>query len=100
MASLAGPAWKRDDGEGQTTTSEAYSTAFVTYVLLETGLAPQDAATDEGLHWLREHQREGGDWFTRSPRRDGKHYISRAATAFALMALAGSNAKEKSSTPK
>ena len=100
MASLAGPAWKRDGGEGQTTTSEAYSTAFVTYVLLETGLAPQNAATDEGLHWLREHQREGGDWFTRSPRRDGKHYISRAATAFALMALAGSNAKEKSSTPK
>lgn len=100
MASLAGPAWKRDGGEGQTTTSEAYSTAFVTYVLLETGLAPKNAATEAGLRWLREHQRAGGDWFTRSPRRDGKHYISRAATAFALMALAESKTKEKSSTPK
>jgi hypothetical protein len=50
--------------------------------------------TDEvivaGLAWLRENQREEGDWYTRSPRRDRKHYISRAATAFALMALAES----------
>lgn len=88
MASLAGPAWKRDGGEAQTTTSEAYATAFATYVLIKTGLVPKDVAINEGLCWLQEHQREGGDWFTRSPRRDRKHYISRAATAFALMALA------------
>ena len=87
MASLAGPAWKRDGGEGQTTTSEAYPTAFVTYVLLQTGLESKDAVIFEGRHWLRQHQREGGDWFTRSPRRDRKHYISRAATAFSLLAL-------------
>jgi len=87
MASLAGPAWKRDGGEGQTTTSEAYPTAFVTYVLLEIGFAPKDAVIVKGRVWLREHQREGGDWFTRSPRRDRKHYISRAATAFSLLAL-------------
>ena len=88
MASLSGPAWKRDGGEGQRTTSEAYPTAFAVYVLLRTGATPKDAVVREGLRWLREHQREGGDWFTRSPRRDGKHYISRTATAFALMALA------------
>ena len=41
----------------------------------------------DGLRWLREHQRKEGDWYTRSPRRSGKDYISRAATAFALMAL-------------
>jgi squalene-hopene/tetraprenyl-beta-curcumene cyclase len=98
MASLSGPAWKRDGGEGQTTTSEAYSTAFVTYVLLKTGLADQESITDKGLRWLKEHQRESGDWFTRSPRRDRKHYISRAATAFALMALAESSLKKKPST--
>jgi hypothetical protein len=91
MASLSGPAWKRDGGEGQTTTSEAYPTAFAIYVLMNTGLAPDNTVLEGGLRWLREHQREGGDWFTRSPRRDRKHYISRAATAFALMALAESD---------
>ncbi|MFT6040039.1 MAG: hypothetical protein ACI9C2_000194 [Gammaproteobacteria bacterium] len=98
MASLSGPAWKRDGGEGQTTTSEAYPTAFAIYVLLKTGLAPEGTGLEEGLRWLREHQREGGDWFTRSPRRDRKHYISRAATAFALMALAEINNTEGTAT--
>jgi squalene-hopene/tetraprenyl-beta-curcumene cyclase len=93
MASLAGPSWKRNGGEGQTTTSEAYPTAFVTYVLLKTGLATQKSITDEGLLWLQKHQRQTGDWYTRSPRRDRKHYISRAATAFALMAIAEKNSE-------
>jgi hypothetical protein len=88
MAALSGPAWKRDGGEPQTEVSEAYPTAFIVYVLLQTGASRGDEVIAEGLRWLREHQRDGGDWFTRSPRRDGKHYISRAATAFALMALA------------
>lgn len=88
MASLSGPAWKRDGGEPQTTTSEAYPTAFCVYVLLQTGVKRNAVIIKAGLRWLREHQREAGDWYTRSPRRDGKDYISRAATAFALMALA------------
>ncbi len=96
MASLSGPAWKRDGGEKQTATSEAYPTAFSTYVLLRMGTAPSDAVVSNGLRWLREHQRAGGDWFTRSPRRDGKHYISRAATAFALMALVEGDAQDPS----
>ncbi|MAG62477.1 hypothetical protein CMO84_03045 [Candidatus Woesearchaeota archaeon] len=90
MASLSGPAWKRDGGEAQTSTSEAYPTAFCVYVLLQTGVDRTDEVIAAGLAWLREHQREEGDWYTRSPRRDRKHYISRAATAFALMALAES----------
>ena len=88
MASLSGPAWKRDGGEAQTATSEAYPTAFSIYVLLQIGTKRSDEVIVDGLRWLREHQREAGDWYTRSPRRDGKDYISRAATAFALMALA------------
>lgn len=95
MASLSGPDWKRDDGEGQVETSEAYATAFATYVLLRSGTEPSDPVVREGLDWLREHQREGGDWFTRSPRRDGKHYISRAATTFALMALAEGETEDR-----
>ncbi|MFT5289174.1 MAG: hypothetical protein ACI8QS_003281 [Planctomycetota bacterium] len=87
MASLSGSGWQRDGDEAQTETSEAYPTAFSIYVLLETGMPRTDEVAEAALRWLREHQREDGDWFTRSPRRDGKHYISRAATAFALMAL-------------
>ncbi len=100
MASLSGPNWKRDGGEGQTTTSEAYATAFATYVLLKTGLASQKSITDQGLLWLQKHQLKTGDWYTRSPRRDRKHYISRAATAFALMALAENNPEKSSQLEK
>ena len=88
MASLAGPTWQRKGGEPQTPTSEAYPTAFCTYVLLTTGTKRTDPTVLAGLDWLRTNQKEDGSWHTRSPRRDGKHYISRAATAFALMALA------------
>ena len=87
MASLAGPAWQRDGGESQTVTSEAYPTAFSIYVLIKTGMKPTHTVVRSALHWLRQNQREDGSWHTRSPRRDRKHYISRAATAFALMAL-------------
>jgi hypothetical protein len=88
MASLAGPLWKRDGGEPQSAASEAYPTAFVAYVLLQTGSAPEDPPVQGALRWLRAHQGSDGSWTTRSPRRDGKHYIGRAATALALMALA------------
>ncbi len=87
MASLAGPEWLRDSGEPQVTTSEAYPTAFSIYVLLKTGMKPTHDVARSSLQWLRENQREDGSWHTRSPRRDRKHYISRAATVFALMAL-------------
>lgn len=100
MASLSGPSWKRDGGEGQTTSSEAYPTAFVTYVLHKTGLATQKSVTDNGRLWLKKNQRKSGDWYTRSPRRDRKHYISRAATSFALMALAENNLDKKSQPAK
>lgn len=91
MSSLAGPAWQRDGGEAQLTTSEAYPTAFCVYVLLEIGMKQTHPVIEAGLKWLRENQLEDGSWYTRSPRRDRKHYISRAATAFALMALSEQN---------
>ncbi|MDP6539122.1 MAG: hypothetical protein QF903_04070 [Planctomycetota bacterium] len=88
MASLAAPDWKRDGGEPQTAESEAYPTALAAYVLLRTGASPDDAPVARALAWLRARQGADGTWTTRSPRRDGKHYLSRAATALALLALA------------
>ena len=87
MASLAGPGWLGDSGEPQVTTSEAYPTAFSVYVLLKTGMKRKHKVATSALQWLRNSQREDGSWHTRSPRRDRKHYISRTATVFALMAL-------------
>ena len=87
MASLAAPDWQRDGGEAQTSTSEPYPTAFCAYVLLETGASSEDAALVRSAEWLKKHQRKSGIWFNRSPRRDRKHYLSHAATAFSLMLL-------------
>ena len=88
MAAIAGKSWRRDDGSPQAKASEAYPTAFATYVLLQTDDADHAEHVERGLAWLRANQRASGRWFTRSPRKDGRHYISHAATAFALMCLA------------
>lgn len=88
MSALAGPEWLRDGGDTQSTVSEAYPTAFSVYVLLQTGAERESDLVRSSFAWLESNQRASGAWFTRSPRRDGRHYISHAATAFALMALA------------
>ncbi|MCH2160644.1 MAG: hypothetical protein MK085_02095 [Phycisphaerales bacterium] len=79
--------WLRPDGTPQVTDSEAYATAFMIFVLRQAGVAANDDAIKRGLAWLRAHQRESGRWFTRSPRRDRRHYLSNAATNFAILAL-------------
>jgi len=83
MAGLAGAHWRRDEGE-QSQESGAYATAFVAHVLGQLGHGEPVA---RARAWLRGEQRVSGRWFTRSPRRDGKHYISHAATVFALLVL-------------
>ena len=80
--------WQRPDGTPQLTESEAYATAFMVFVLLESGLDPQTEAIQRGRNWLRNAQRESGRWYSRSPRRDNLHYLSNAATNFSIMALA------------
>jgi squalene-hopene/tetraprenyl-beta-curcumene cyclase len=83
--------WKehrRKDGEAQdTTTSDGYGTAFVLFVLRQAGVPHDDARLRRAADWLKRHQRASGRWFTRSPTRDSKHYLSNAGTAFAVMAL-------------
>lgn len=81
--------WKRGDGSPQdVTTSDGYATGFAIYVLRRAGLAANDPQIQQGVAWLKSHQRESGRWFSRSLHADSKHYISHAGTAFAVLALA------------
>lgn len=88
MGALAADSWRHDSGRAQAEQSGAYATAFSLYVLLMTGAQADDEWVIRGKAWLREHQRPEGSWQDRSPRRDGRHFIGRAATAFAVMVLA------------
>ena len=83
--------WKRSDGKTQSTESDAYATAFAIHVLAQSGVADDDPRLTKGRHWLKLQQRASGRWYTRSPRKDNKHYISNAATSFALLALRPGN---------
>ena len=79
--------WKRSDGKSQSTDPDPYATAFVTHVLVKSGIAHGDQRLMKARQWLRSQQRRSGRWYTRSPHKDNKHYISNAATSFALLAL-------------
>lgn len=88
MGALAAEGWVHDSGLPQSQASGAYATAFALYVLLMTGASVEDERVLRGKRWLLERQGADGAWQDRSPRRDGRHYIGRAATAFAAMVLA------------
>ncbi len=80
--------WQRADKKEQDTqTSDGYATGFCLYVLRRAGLPANDARIQKGVAWLKKNQRASGRWFTRSLRSDGKHYLSHAGTAFAVLAL-------------
>lgn len=82
------PGFKRSDGTPQDLeSSDGYATGFVVYVARQAGVPAADPHIARGVEWLKTHQRESGRWFTRSPTRDSKHYISNVGTGFAVMAL-------------
>lgn len=78
---------RKDDKPQETLASDGYGTGFVTYVLRRAGVGAEDARIKPALAWLATHQRQSGRWFTPSPTKDSKHYISNAGTAFAVLAL-------------
>jgi squalene-hopene/tetraprenyl-beta-curcumene cyclase len=80
--------WKREDGNAQFKGSDGYATGFLLFALRQAGVSTEDQAIRSGVAWLKANQRQSGRWFTWSPRRDGKHYITQAATNMALLALA------------
>lgn len=95
--SLAGLGnWVRSDGKKLSAkTSDGYGTGFVIYVLRKAGVAAGDAQIQKGIAWLKANQRESGRWFTRSQKKDSKHFITHAGTAFALLALAECESRAK-----
>jgi squalene-hopene/tetraprenyl-beta-curcumene cyclase len=81
--------WERSDGKPPgRDSSDGYGTGFAIYVLRRAGVPPDDARIRRGIAWLKTHQRQSGRWFTRSPWKDRKHYITHAGTAYAILALA------------
>ena len=82
-----GPQWRRADGSELDDASDAYATAFALHTLRQAGMSAEEPQLERMASWLKREQRESGRWFTRSPHRDGKHYVSHAATSLAIMAL-------------
>lgn len=80
--------WKRADGKEQETAhGDGYGTGFVVYLARLSGIPASDERLRKGVAWLKSHQRESGRWFTRSLNKDGRHFITHAGTAFAVLAL-------------
>jgi len=81
--------WKRSDGKPRDLeSSDGYGTGFAIYVLRQAGVPAGEPRIQEGIAWLKTHQRASGRWFTRSMWKDSKHYITHVGTAYAILALA------------
>lgn len=67
--------------------SDAYATGLVIYILRQAGVPAKDEALRKGIAWIQGNQRESGRWFTKSINSDRYHFITHAATAYAVLAL-------------
>jgi squalene-hopene/tetraprenyl-beta-curcumene cyclase len=92
-SSLVLASWKRRDATPLPAVSDGYATGMVSYVLEQAG-APRPRI-ERGLAWLAKNQdKETGLWPAsslnkqRDPASDAGRFMSDAATAFAVMALA------------
>jgi len=88
-------AWKRVDGTPLDTASDGYATGLVTLALRQSGSARAAAAAERGVAWLQAHQDPStGMWRAaslnkqRDPATDIGKFMSDAATAYAVLALA------------
>jgi squalene-hopene/tetraprenyl-beta-curcumene cyclase len=87
--------WKRLDGSVLDPHSDGYATGLVTLVLLQAGISPASPHIGRALDWLRRSQdRATGRWPAsslnkeRDPDSETGRFMSDAATAFAVLALA------------
>jgi len=86
--------WKKHEGAPAAKTgTNAYATAFTTYVLLQCGVSPAKPAMEKALAWLRTHQSQHGYWYALSMNLDYEpgsmetRFMRDAATGFAVLAL-------------
>jgi squalene-hopene/tetraprenyl-beta-curcumene cyclase len=93
LFSLVG-VWIRKDGTLLESNCDGYATGFVTFVLQKAGLSRHDAHLQNGLSWLMRNQnKHEGLWPSyslnkrREPSYASAHFMSDAATAFAVLAL-------------
>lgn len=87
--------FKRLDGSPQDTNSDGFATGFTVYVLEQSGVARQSEALKRGRAWLEKNQNKtDGSWLTYSINKkreltsDAGRFMSDAATAYAVLALA------------
>jgi hypothetical protein len=92
LASL-GP-WTRSDHTPQDTASDGYATGLVTLALKRSNLRNEQNVVMAGRTWLEHHQdKEEGSWRAfsvnkkRDPSTDVGHFMTDAATGYAVMAL-------------
>jgi squalene-hopene/tetraprenyl-beta-curcumene cyclase len=95
-SSLVLNTWKRKDSTAPPSISDGYATGLVSLVLEQAGVPPTSARLERGLTWLAKNQnKDAGFWPAtslnkeRDPASDAGKFMSDAATAFAVMALAG-----------
>ncbi len=94
LASLG--SWVRSDKTPEDTQSDGYSTAVVTLAMSQANTKQARAMWSEGRAWLESHQsKEDGSWQAyslnkkRDPKSDVGHFMTDAATGYAVMALEG-----------
>lgn len=86
MPSLAD--WKRIDKTPQDlTNSDGYGSGFSVYALRLAGDVPaDDPRVRKAIRWIKTHQREGGYWYTRSPKINDA-MSTYVGTSYVIMAL-------------
>ncbi len=87
--------WARSDNTAQETESDGYATGLITLALESTSSRHQSDAMVAGRNWLLQHQKkEDGSWraYSLNKKRDLStdigHFMTDAATGYAVMALA------------
>lgn len=88
--------WKRKDDTALETKSDGYATGVVVFVTEQVGLTIDQAQLKRAVAWLKANQNKGeGNWLAYSLNKerdlstDIGHFMSDAATAYAVLALAG-----------
>ena len=88
--------WLRSDGTTQDRKSDAVATGLITFALRQSGIPAEDPRLTRGRAWLAINQNKAdGSWPSlsltqrRNPSSNVGHFMTDAATAYAVLALSG-----------